>query len=156
MFPILYENKINDTAKEYKQSPYLFLSLIREESHFNRNAKSSAGALGLTQLMPNTANFIENRSVAATELLEESENIRIGLKYFTYLTNFFKGDESLAILAYNAGPGNINKWLNDSNINTGDIDELVENIPYIETKNYIKKILSSYWVYLNIYSPKNR
>ena len=156
MYPVLYENEINDIAKKFNQSPYLFLSLIREESHFNRNARSSAGAIGLTQLMPATANFIEKGEVSNSVLLEENENIRIGLKYFTYLVDFFKKDESLAILAYNAGPGNINKWLNDKNINFDDIDTFVENIPYLETKNYIKKILSTYWVYLNIYSPRNK
>lgn len=156
MYPVLYENEINEKAKEFKQSPYLFLSLIREESHFDRNAKSSAGALGLVQLMPSTANFIEKSSVSSQTLFEEGENIRIGLKYFSYLVDYFKKDESLAILAYNAGPGNINKWLEDSNINCDDIDAFIENIPYLETKNYIKKILSTYWVYLNIYSPKNK
>jgi len=156
MYPVLYENEINEKAKDFKQSPYLFMSLIREESHFDRNAKSSAGAIGLTQLMPNTANFIEKTNVSKETLLEEGENIRIGLKYFTYLVDYFKNDESLAILSYNAGPGNVNKWMEDSNINIEDIDAFVENIPYLETKNYIKKILSTYWVYLNIYSPRNK
>ena len=156
MYPVLYEDEINDLAKEFKQSPYLFLSLIREESHFNRLAKSSVGAIGLTQLMPDTAKFIEKSPVSTTALFEENENIRIGLKYFTYLTDLYKKEESLAILAYNAGPGNINKWLNDTNINAEDIDYFVENIPFLETKNYIKKILSTYWVYLNIYSPRNK
>jgi len=62
--------------------------------------------------------------------------------------------EVLAIVAYNAGPGNINKWLNNSSVNTESIDEFVENIPFLETKNYIKKILSTYWTYVNIYSIK--
>lgn len=156
MYPVLYSDIINEYAQKNKQSPYLFLSLVREESHFNKSAKSSAGAIGLSQIMRGTANFIEGKSVSLETLLNEEENIRIGLKYFKYLVEYFKGDESLAILSYNAGPGNINKWLADPSINSDDLDTFVENIPYIETKNYIKKILSSYWVYLNIYSPKNR
>ncbi len=155
MYPVLFEDLINKYAQKYKQSPYLFLSLVREESHFNKNAKSSAGALGLAQIMPPTANFIEKATVPADKLLDKEENIKMGLKYFEYLVEYFKGDESLAILSYNAGPGNINKWLNNANINTDDMDTYVENIPYMETKNYIKKILSTYWAYLNIYSPKN-
>ena len=156
MYPILYEDKINELAKYYKQSPYLFLSLIREESHFDKNAKSSAGAIGLTQLMKNTANFIEKKTISEENLLNPEENIKIGMKYYSYLTDYFNKNEFLAILAYNAGPGNIEKWMNNPSISSEEIDIFVENVPYLETKNYIKKILSSYWMYLNIYSPKNK
>lgn len=158
VYPIFYHNEINNYAQASKQSPYLFLSLTREESHFDKNAKSSAGAYGLSQLLNATADFIEKKPVSKETLFNPEENIRIGLRYFSYLNDYFKNDEYLAILAYNAGPGNVNKWLNDSKINTsnGEIDVFVENIPYLETKNYIKKILSSYWVYLNIYSAKNK
>lgn len=156
MYPILFEDEINKTSLEFKASPYLFLSLVREESHFDLNAKSSVGALGLAQIMPDTANFIEKTPVAKETLLNKDENIRIGLKYFSYLTDYFNQNEYLAILAYNAGPGNINKWLNDSFIESSEVDVFVENIPFLETKNYIKKILSSYWVYINAYSPRNK
>jgi len=154
IYPILFEEEINKHAKKYELSPYLYLSLIREESHFANSAKSSVGAMGLAQIMPATANFIENKPVSKETLLTPNENIRIGAKYFRYLIDYFKGNEMLAIVAYNAGPGNINKWLNNSSVNTGDIDEFVENIPFLETKNYIKKILSTYWTYVNIYSIK--
>ena len=149
IYPILYSNEINQYAQEFKQSPYLFLSLMREESHFNKNAKSSAGAIGLVQLMPATASFIEGQALDGESI--KQNNIRIGLKYFKYLTEIFNNNEYLAILSYNAGPGNIKKWLNDSFIKSDEIDEFIENIPYLETKNYIKKILSSYWIYFNIY-----
>lgn len=154
MYPILFENIINDYAKDYKLSPYLFLSLIREESHFDKEAKSSVGAIGLSQLMQPTASYIENKPIPKETLLDDSENIRIGMKYFNYLIKYFKGNEYLAILAYNAGPGNIDKWLNNPKITSDEIDVFIENIPYLETKNYIKKILSSYWAYVNIYSIK--
>ena len=156
VYPIFYHNEINQSANERKQSPYLFLSLIREESHFDKNAKSAVGALGLSQLMPATANFIEKRLVSKDELLTPRKNIEIGLNYFDYLTKQFDGNEYLAILAYNAGPGNVKKWMSDSSVYSSEIDVFVENIPFLETKNYIKKILSSYWVYLNIYSAKNK
>lgn len=155
IYPILYEKEINKYAKRYAQSPYLFLSLVREESHFDKNAKSSVGALGLSQLMPDTANFIEKKSISKDTLLTSENNIQIGLNYFSYLVNLFNNDEYLAILAYNAGPGNIKKWMSAPDIKSDEIDVFVENIPYLETKNYIKKILSSYWTYINIYSTKN-
>ena len=130
----------------------MFLSLIREESHFNKYAKSQAGAVGLSQLLKSTAEFIEKKPISEQTLLNEEENIKIGLKYFNYLYEMYNS-EYLAILAYNAGPGNINKWLKDSQ--TSEIDVFIENIPFLETKNYIKKILRSYWIYINIYSNRH-
>ena len=78
--------------------------------------------------------------------------IQIGVKYFDYLTKYFNENVYLAILAYNAGPGKIGKWMEDDLIKNNQVDIFVENIPYLETKNYMKKILSSYWAYVNIYS----
>lgn len=153
-YPVLYEDEINKYSKKNDLSPYLYLSLVKEESHFSNVAKSSVGALGLAQIMPATANFIENKQITKETLLIPNENIRIGTKYFKYLIDYFKGNEMLAIVSYNAGPGNINKWMNNPEINSGDVDEFIENIPFLETKNYIKKILSSYWVYVNTYSKK--
>lgn len=151
MYPIVWEKLINQYSNLNNISSYLFMSLIREESHFSENAKSSAGALGLCQLMPSTADYIEKRKVSKEELLNAQENIRIGAKYFAYLINHFKGNIYLAILSYNAGHGNISKWLENPEITANEIDEFVENVPFLETKTYIKKILSTYWVYLNIY-----
>ena len=155
MYPIVYQDFINEHALKFKRSPYLFLSLVREESHFDKSARSSVGAVGLSQLMKPTADFIEKESVSQEKLLNPDDNIKMGIKYFDYLVKYFDGDEFLAILSYNAGPGNIKKWLNNPNISSNEIDVFVENVPFLETKNYIKKILSSYWIYLNIYSPKN-
>ncbi len=149
IYPILNRDEINKYSLEYKQSPYLFMSIIREESHFNPNALSSAGAVGLVQLMPATASFIENRPIDAKILKEE--NVRIGVKYFKYLVDMFDKNEYLAILSYNGGPGNVKKWLSDPFIKSDRIDEFVEDIPYLETKNYIKKVLSTYWIYFNVY-----
>ena len=154
MYPVVFEDTINRKSKNYKRSPYLFLSLVREESHFNALAKSSVGALGLSQIMPSTADFITKSQISRNDLLNEEKNIEIGLKYFTYLVDYFNGNEFLAILGYNAGPGNINKWLKTRINDTGEIDMFIENVPFLETKNYIKKILSSYWVYMNVYSNK--
>ncbi len=154
-YPIVYEDLINRYALKHEISPYLFLSLIKEESHFNKNALSSAGAFGLAQLMKPTADYIEKRSVSKEELLNPEENLAIASKYFAYLIDLFKGNIYLSILAYNAGHGNVQKWLSNSEIYSKDIDEFIENVPYNETKTYIKKILSSYWIYINAYSNMN-
>ncbi len=154
IYPIVYENEINRYCERHGISPYLFLSLVREESHFDKNSKSAVGAIGLAQVMPSTAEFIEKRPISTRILHQEEENIEIGVKYFAYLLERFEENEYLAILAYNAGPGKIDRWLKNDLISSDEIDVFVENIPYIETKNYIKKILSSYWVYLNVYRPQ--
>lgn len=154
IYPVRFEKLINKYAFKYKISPYLFLSLVREESHFNPDAKSPVGALGLSQIMPSTATHIEGKTVSKQELMDVENNIRIGEKYFNYITQHFNGNVYLAILSYNAGFGNVEKWLNDSNISAKEIDEFVENVPFSETKNYIKKILTSYWTYQNIYSSR--
>ena len=152
LYPVMFENEINKYSKQFNESPYLILSLIREESHFDKNAKSSAGAKGLMQLMPATAQFIEHVPQNEEIILNPELNIKMGTKYFNYLKDFFDGNDYLAISGYNGGPGNIKKWLNNPAISTNEIDVFVENIPYYETKNYIKKVLASYWVYTNIYS----
>lgn len=155
IYPIFYSEEINKYSAQNDVSPYLFLSLIREESHFNPKIKSPVGALGLSQIMPATASHIEKRNVSKEELLDEENNIKIGEKYFKYLIDKYDGNIYYAIISYNAGFGNLEKWLNDPTIFREEIDEFCENIPYFETKTYIKKVLSSYWVYQNVYSMRN-
>ena len=152
IYPVLYEDEINKFALEYNISPYLFLSLIREESHFDKNARSRVGAIGLVQIMPDTAKYIHDESISRKDLYDK--NIETGAKYFNYLTNMYEGNVYMALLAYNAGPGKIKQWMNNDLVKHVETDAFVENIPYSETKNYIKKILSSYWIYVNIYPPQ--
>ena len=132
----------------------LILSVIRQESEFFRAAKSGTGALGLMQLMPNTAKEVAGKLKIKYQksklITDESYNIRLGSYYLKYLLKRYKGSRILALAAYNAGPANLKKWLS----NMGDprkkgIDPLVwiELIPYPETRNYIKRVLEAIWVY---------
>ncbi len=132
----------------------LILSVIRQESEFFRAAKSRTGALGLMQLMPNTAKEVAGKLKIKYEksklITDENYNIRLGSHYLEYLLKRYKGSKVLTLAAYNAGPANLKKWLS----NMGDprkegIDPLVwiELIPFPETRNYIKRVLEAIWIY---------
>jgi len=149
VYPIYHSKIINMMAQSTSLSPELIIAIMKEESAFNPSAKSSVGAAGLMQLMPATAQFIEKEAYDPTKLIEPLYNVHLGAKYFSSLKKQFGGCELFAVASYNAGPGNVIKW-KDSFFN-GDLDEFVENIPFDETKSYVKKVYGSYWNYLRIY-----
>ncbi len=134
----------------------LVLSVIRQESEFFRAAKSRTGALGLMQIMPNTAKEVAKKlktNYQKSKLITNANyNIRLGSYYLKYLLKRYEGSKVLTLAAYNAGPANLRKWLS----NMGDprkrgVDPLVwiELIPYPETRNYIKRVLEAIWIYDN-------
>ncbi len=148
-YPIYFSDYINFYSKEYDAAPYLMLALMREESFFNSEAVSSTGAMGLMQVMPATAKVVDSALYDKNKLYKPEYNIMIGIKYFSHLMDIFNGNEALCVLAYNSGPGSVKKWLSQNK--NKDFDEFIENVPYPETANYIKKVYTSYWVYMNIY-----
>ena len=152
-YPKYYVEDINNKANEYSLSPYLVMSLMKEESYFNPNATSSSNAQGLMQLMPATAGYIaEKYSLSkdlAKDLYNSDANITLGCAYLNYLDKYFDENDLLSIIAYNAGNGSVKKWLDT--LKYSDYDEFIENIPYKESRNYVKKVYRSYWNYINIY-----
>lgn len=150
LYPIKYAHKINKSASQNAQNPYLMLALMREESRFNPKALSPVGAAGLMQLMPQTASALGYGTVSATDLYNEDLNIKLGIKYFSDLKNMFEQNEMLAVLSYNGGPNNVRVWMD--NLDKMSFDEFVEDIPYSETQNYIKRVFGSYWNYIRIYN----
>ncbi len=149
LYPIKFVDTINKYSARYSQNPYLILALIREESSFNITAISPVGAAGLMQLMPSTASSLGFGPVDYNILFNEDKNINLGVKYFSDLKNIFSGGEMLAILSYNGGPSNVNLW--KEKLDVLNFDEFVEDIPYSETQNYIKRVFASYWNYVRIY-----
>lgn len=152
-YQLHYQDTINDYAKLYSLDPYLITALIREESYFNPKARSFAGASGLMQLMPSTASYIANRrgiSYNGTASLEKPQvNIHLGCAYLNDAKQSLHNDDLLAVASYNGGPNAVKSWKNS--LNYKNFDEFIENIPYPETRDYVKKVYRSYWVYLNVY-----
>ena len=148
LFPLAYWPTVSEVADSYSMDPYLMLSLMREESLFDTEAFSPAGAIGLMQLMPATARRAARG--AGIELADDGElylvdtNIRIGTHYFSGLVNGF-GSVTPGIAAYNAGERVVRQWLDKGGYSS--YDEFVEDIPYKETQEYVKRIMRSYYRY---------
>ncbi|WP_414712370.1 transglycosylase SLT domain-containing protein [Sphingomonas sp.] len=128
-------------------------AIARQESQFNKTAISHAGARGLLQLMPGTAREQAGKlglGYNAASLTSDTDyNIQLGSSYFARMYALY-GSYPLAVAAYNAGPGNVNKWLRaNGDPRTGGVDviEWVENIPIYETKNYVQRVLENAVVY---------
>ena len=140
-------------SEENGLDKYLVYAVIKAESNFNPNVKSNADARGLMQLMEETAversNVIENEDIEAYDSYDPETNIKLGTSYLSYLLELYDGNTVLAIIAYNAGLGNVKQWIKDGVIKPDGSD--IENIPYKETENYVRKILRDYQMYLKIY-----
>ena len=153
LYPLKYSEYVEKYAKEYNIDKYMVYAIIKAESNFNENAQSSSDAIGLMQIMEITA--IEtarkmNLEVTEEDLFKPDLNINIGLKYFTYLLNQYDNNYPLAIIAYNAGMGNVDAWIKDGTIKEDGTD--IENVPFKETNNYVRKILRDYEIYKGLYN----
>ncbi|WP_114520220.1 lytic transglycosylase domain-containing protein [Altererythrobacter sp. ZODW24] len=136
-------------------------AIARQESQFAQNAISHAGARGLMQLMPGTAREqagkLGMRYMSANLIDSPSYNIRLGDSYFARMMSYYGGAYPLAIAAYNAGPGNVNKWLRrNGDPRKGGISyvDWIEKIPIFETKNYVQRVVENAVVYENLHPDK--
>jgi len=153
MYPLAYYDLVKNAADSSGLDPLLILSVMRQESMFQQKAYSVAGALGLMQLMPYTARWIAEKTGEDFHNLKElflpEKNIKLGSIYLKKLIQDF-GVLPLALAAYNAGEYRVKQWY--SLFNYKDIDEFIEDIPFKETKNYTKKVLTNYFHYRRIYA----
>ena len=129
----------------------LIFALMRQESTFKTEAKSRSGARGLMQLMPGTAGFISGqgyRGWKRDKLYDPELNITLGQKYIRYLLNSPAIDQNLfmAVAAYNGGPGNLRKWMRGVDFRNDPL-LFIESIPARETRDYVEKVLTNYWIY---------
>ncbi len=151
MIKILYQKKyeeyVSKYSKEYQIDEELIYALIKVESHFKPNAISTSNAKGLMQLMYSTAKEVANKigiEITEENILTPEINIQIGTKYISDLLDKYNNIE-LALAAYNAGSGNVDKWIKNGIIKSDGSD--AENIPFKETNTYVRKIIRDYKIY---------
>ncbi|HWR71602.1 MAG TPA: tetratricopeptide repeat protein, partial [Nitrospirota bacterium] len=158
-YPQGYWDSIVAHARAYGQDPYFIASIIRQESHFQADAISPAGARGLMQVMPSTgewaARMIRLNGGAGGNLYDADRNIRLGTWYVSRLMKRYRNDPFLVAAAYNAGPAVASSWLGKYG-GTVEKDELVELIPYNETRWYVKRVLTNYAEYRRIYGRSGK
>lgn len=140
-YPLKYGDLIDEYAEERKLDPNLVRGLILQESYYDRRARSRVGATGLMQLMPPTAKEHARRMgirFAVSRLEDPEVNIRLGTYHLRMLVDLFRGNTYLAVAAYNAGQGNVSKWRRAAP--GKPLDEMLESIPFPETRNYVKRV----------------
>ncbi len=151
LYPVAYWSAVKDAADRYRLDPFIILSIIREESRFDPDAHSTAGALGLMQIMPATAYNLERKigfSIPEKARIHDIKvNITLGAYYLSSLLKEF-GSIPMALAAYNAGEDNVREWIKKGNYKS--LDEFIEDIPFEETRNYVKRVLMTYAVYLDM------
>ncbi len=147
-----YKEYVEKYSAEYDVDPLLVYSIIKAESNFNEGALSNKGACGLMQLMDETAREVAENTIMDYEpgvtLYNPEKNIRLGIVYYANLRSIYNVDE-VALAAYNAGSGNVNKWIEQGIIKADGSD--IENIPFKETNTYVRKILNNYKIYKKLY-----
>ncbi len=152
LYPLAYMDAMQAAARQREINPLLVISIARQESKFDPETKSSVGALGLMQVIPSTAQFVAAKIDLPTySLVTPADNIKLGTWYLAHVHDRVKNNSLLAIAGYNAGPGNVSKWVKE--ISLSDPDEFVEKIPFDETQGYVRNVLGNYWNYLRTYNP---
>ena len=155
VYKLEYTEYVKKYANEYNVDEYLIYAIIKAESNFEPNAESHRGAKGLMQLMYSTAEDISKRidiELNEDNILEPDININLGTKYISMLIQKYN-NINLALAAYNAGSGNVDGWIEKGTLKSDGSD--IENVPFTETNNYVRKILRDYEIYKNIYEESN-
>jgi len=152
-FPRAYESLVVKNSQDFGVMPEITWSIMRAESQFFSEALSPVGARGLMQIMPYTAaqigRLLSDKNYHHDRFIEPEMNIRYGVRYLSRLQKQFDGSLPLVAAAYNAGPHRVFSWLN--NFGTLDMDEFIEHVPFVETRNYIKKVVRHFVVYRGLY-----
>lgn len=147
-FPLAYATELNQAANRVSIDPAWAFAITRQESAFMSDAQSPVGATGLMQIMPYTAKFIARkmgkRYRGRQDLLKPTRNIDFGTYYLNHLANQYEGNRVYATAAYNAGPNRVNRWIENQDM---AIDVWIENIPFEETRRYVKRVLAYQVIY---------
>lgn len=152
-YPLKYEELVYQYAEMYELPPSLVFAVIRTESSFDPNAESLAGAKGLMQLVDSTYEWVYDRLIgdprSADTIFEPEANVRCGCRLLQYLIKRF-GNVETALAAYNAGSGKVTQWLKDPQYSDDGVT--LKDIPYTETKNYVRRVVEAQKAYQEIYN----
>lgn len=153
-YPKAHAQYVNEYARKFGIPTEMVWAIMRAESSYKRDAISPVGALGLMQVMPKTGTKISEmmgeKNFEPRSLLEPPTAVRVGSRYLSRMYKVFEGNRALVAASYNAGPHRVLSWL--SRFGSLDLDEFIEHIPFVETRNYVKKVMANYQVYAHLYS----
>lgn len=157
-YPQAYGEAVRSSAKRYNLPEEFVWGIMRAESRYRKDAVSPVGALGLMQIMPGTgrrlADLMGDRKFNTPNLLEPEVAVRMGSYYLRRLSNQFGDSLPLTAAAYNAGPHRVHSWL----VSFGglDYDEFVEHIPFLETREYVRRVMANALTYAELYQTETK
>jgi soluble lytic murein transglycosylase len=155
VYPAGWGDLVAEEAARYGVDPLLVLAMMRQESSFDPRAQSGAQAMGLTQVIPSTARSIASRlgrdDFALGDLFKPAVSVEFGTWFLSQLMVDYRGRLFPALTAYNAGGGNVARWLQRFG---DDPDVLVEQIPFVETQTYLRIVYDNYWHYQALYGSR--
>lgn len=152
-YPFPFLKEIETWSKQRRVNPLLVTALIRQESRFEPKIRSVVGAVGLMQVMPETGKWIaEKINLKQYNLENPNDNVQMGTWFLDYTQREYDNNSLLAVASYNAGTGNVSKWLRQ--LGKRDPDEFVEAIPFDETRGYVRQVFGNYWNYMRLYNPE--
>ncbi|MBW4515239.1 MAG: transglycosylase SLT domain-containing protein [Timaviella obliquedivisa GSE-PSE-MK23-08B] len=153
LYPFPYEATIAQWSQQRQINPLLVTGLIRQESRFETKIRSVADAVGLMQIIPDTADFVaEQNGMKKFNLEDPNDNIKLGTWYLDYTHQEYDNNSLFAVASYNAGPGAVAGWIQEFGFT--DPDKFVTQIPYPETQGYVEFVFENYWNYLRLYNPE--
>jgi soluble lytic murein transglycosylase len=154
--PSEYKSFVSEYSEKYRVPENLVYAVIKVESKFDSSAESSVGALGLMQMMPDTFSWLTNDRLgdrfSVGMLYDPETNIKYGVYYLSWLYDRY-ADWDITLAAYNAGPENVDKWLEDPTVSDLETGKLI-NIPFKETREYVKKVNKALGKYESLYDKK--
>lgn len=152
IYPLKYSEYVEKYSVENKLDKELIYALIKQESNFNKECVSSMYAIGLMQILDSTAKQMASKvniNYETNMLYDPEINIKLGTRYLANLYAKYNNIE-IALAAYNAGTGNVDNWIENGTIKENGSD--IENIPFRETNNYVRKVMNNYQIYKQIYN----
>ncbi|MCB0378124.1 MAG: transglycosylase SLT domain-containing protein [Bdellovibrionales bacterium] len=163
-FPLKYKSHVERSSKKFSMDSDLVLAIIRQESAFVRDAVSPSNAMGLMQLLRNTAKetarWLRHKNYRSDDIFDPKTNIKFGSHFLSRMMKKYKGVVPLAVASYNVGPGNLDRWLNQrpdlknwAEFGKNPVDDMwMDELPWGETSFYVKAILRNYLLYGILYS----